>query len=186
MTAIQRSAIEDLHEALERASARTGGALAIRELPFETHVCVRMEPASAPAVEARLGAAVPAGPGTFTAGDPAVVPLGPDEWLVIGDGVEAELRAVLTGGRDAVIDVSDQRTTFELSGPGAREVLAGGCSIDLHPRAFGPGRCAETLLARAGVILLALDEPTYRLLVRRSFAGYVATWLLDAMIEVTP
>ena len=63
-------------------------------------------------------------------------------------------------------------------------MLAKGCALDLHPRAFVPGRCAQTLLARAQVILEQLDdEPAYRLLVRGSFAGYVATWLLDAMEE---
>ena len=188
MTAIQRSAIDELHGALERASARTGGALTVRERPFDTHVSLRMEPGSAATAEACLGTRVPRDPGTFAAGDAAIAWLGPDEWLVIappGAGVEAELRAALTGSRDGVVDVSDQRTTFELSGPRAREVLAAGCSLDLHASGFGPGRCAETLLARAGVILLAVDDtPTYHLLVRRSFAAYVTAWLLDAMIEL--
>ena len=59
-------------------------------------------------------------------------------------------------------DVSAQRTTLELSAPGARDVLAQGCSLDLHPRAFGPGDCAQTLLARAAVILhqTELDPPS--------------------------
>ena len=83
-----------------------------------------------------------------------------------------------------MIDVSDQRTTFELSGP-ARAECCLGCSIDLHPRTFGPGRCAETLLARAGVTCSQLDDaPTYRLFVRRSYAGYFPTWLLDAIAEL--
>jgi sarcosine oxidase subunit gamma len=81
-----------------------------------------------------------------------------------------------------VVDVSANRTTMALTGPAARDVLEGGCSIDLHPRAFGTGSCAQTLLARAGVILLATSaEPEYWILVRPSFAAYVATWLLDAI-----
>ena len=28
-----------------------------------------------------------------------------------------------------------------------------GCSLDLHPRSFRPGQCAQTLLARGGIIL---------------------------------
>lgn len=176
MTAIQRSAIEEMHTTLEQAVALAAGALAVRELPFETHVSVRMDPTSAPAVAARLGT------------EPAILRLGPDEWLVVAEedaDLETELRAVLTGDRDAIVDVSDQRTTFELAGPRARAILGMACSIDLHPRAFGPGRCAETMLARAGVVLWQVDDtPTFRLLVRRSFAAYVVAWLLDAMIEL--
>jgi sarcosine oxidase, subunit gamma len=188
VTAIHRSAIDELHGALERASAVTGGGLTVRERPFDIHLSLRMEPLSAAAVEACLGTRVPREPGTFAAGAATIASLGPDEWLVIappGAGLETELRATLTGSRDAVVDVSDQRTTFELSGPRARDVLATGCSIDLHPTVFGPGRCAETLLARAGVILLAVDDaPTFHLLARRSYAAYVTAWLLDAMIEL--
>jgi sarcosine oxidase subunit gamma len=83
-----------------------------------------------------------------------------------------------------VTDVSAQRTTLELSAPRARDVLAKGCSLDLHPRAFGPGRCAQTDLGRANVVLHQVDEgPTYELLVAGSLAAYLAAWLADAMEE---
>ncbi len=81
------------------------------------------------------------------------------------------------------MDVSANRTTLELRGPRARELLEFGCPIDLHPRVFGPGRCAQTLLARANVLIWHVaDEPedTWRLFVRPSFAAYVAAWLADA------
>jgi sarcosine oxidase subunit gamma len=56
--------------------------------------------------------------------------------------------------------------------------------VDLHPRVFGPGRCAQTLLAKAQVIIHQVnDAPTFHLYVRTSFAWYVAEWLLDAMTE---
>jgi sarcosine oxidase, subunit gamma len=64
-------------------------------------------------------------------------------------------------------------------------VLARGCAIDLHPRAFGRGSSAQTTLGQAGVVLLALgdDGQDFAVLVRSSFAGYLATWLLDASLE---
>ena len=81
----------------------------------------------------------------------------------------------------SVVGLSANRTALELRGPHARDVLAAGCSLDLHPRAFGPGDCAQTLLARAAVILHQTEaEPVYRILVRGSFAGYLADWLIDA------
>jgi sarcosine oxidase subunit gamma len=85
------------------------------------------------------------------------------------------------------VDVSANRTTIELWGAAAREVLASGCAIDLHPRAFGSGRCAQTLIARAGVILHQFtDEPRYRLYVRPSFARYLAEWLTDTRHGMAP
>jgi sarcosine oxidase subunit gamma len=104
--------------------------------------------------------------------------LGPDEWLVAGDG---PLGLDLPPGAGSVVDLSANRVVLELRGPAARDVLAAGCALDLHPRAFGPGRCAQTLLARAAVILeQTSDEPAYRIYVRPSFAGYLRDWLDDA------
>jgi len=102
--------------------------------------------------------------------------LGPDEWLVTGDAADL-------AGADAVVDVSGQRTTLRLAGEHVRAVLATGCAIDLHPRAFPPGSAAQTLLGLAGVVLLALDDAEYEVLVRTSFARYLADWLLDAAAE---
>ncbi|MGW0201911.1 sarcosine oxidase subunit gamma family protein, partial [Nonomuraea sp. NPDC003201] len=59
---------------------------------------------------------------------------------------------------------------------------AHGCALDLHPRAFGPGRCAQTMLARAQVVLVPREDG-FLVLVRSSFAAYLAEWLLDAAAE---
>lgn len=117
--------------------------------------------------------------------------LGPDEWLVVGsDGaqgdIERELREALAqaGTWGSVVDVSGQRAGFELAGSSAGDVLASGCSLDLHPRSFGPARCAQTLLARASVILWRpAAPPVWRILVPSSFAPYLGEWLLDAVDE---
>ncbi|HEX2132420.1 MAG TPA: sarcosine oxidase subunit gamma family protein [Actinophytocola sp.] len=115
--------------------------------------------------------------------------LGPDEWLVVGPpgdapAIETLLRQGIGDGHGSVVDVSANRTTLSVAGPHARDVLAKGCSIDLHPSVFAPGHCAQTLLARAQVILRQVDaEPTYHVLVRGSFAPYLAEWLADATRE---
>ena len=109
-----------------------------------------------------------------------------DRRLLVGLDRLAPDPARALRGVGAAVDLSANRTTLELRGPASRDVLAAGCALDLHPRAFRPGRCAQTLLARAQVVLEQVDaEPAYRLLVRGSFAGYVATWLADAMAGVT-
>jgi sarcosine oxidase, subunit gamma len=168
----------------------------LREVPFLTQLDIRLDPAdilARTAIESVVGP-LPLEPNSVHGGaEAAVLWLGPDEWLIVGPAdetaaaaLERQLRTELAAAPDAgpvaILDVSANRTTLELDHADARAVLAGGCSIDLHPRAFGPGRCAQTLVARAQVILWQLDDrPTYRLLVRPSFAAYLAAWLTDAI-----
>ncbi|MEJ3651523.1 sarcosine oxidase subunit gamma family protein [Actinomycetes bacterium KLBMP 9759] len=159
---------------------------------FVAQVDLRVDPAG-PAgadIAAYLGVALPELPNTWAQGDTAtVIWLGPDEWLVTSPFVApAELEAGLreaVGTDGAVVDVSAQRTTLRLRGEHAADVLASGCAVDLHPSAFRAGSAAQTTVGRAGVVLLALDDSAsdYRLLVRSTFARYLASWLLDAAQE---
>jgi sarcosine oxidase subunit gamma len=72
---------------------------------------------------------------------------------------------------------------MRVSGPRARELLAKGCSLDLHPRAWEPGRCAQTSIARVSVLLHALDPEGFDLYCARSYAGSVWHWLTEAAAE---
>ena len=114
--------------------------------------------------------------------------LGPDEWLVVsesqtGEEITARLQQALHGIASAVTDVSDARIIYALSGKHARAVLAKGCSIDFHPRAFRPGQCVQTLLAKAAVLIQATTVPSFEIHVARSFAGYAWAWLENAQAE---
>jgi sarcosine oxidase, subunit gamma len=165
----------------------------LRELPFLTQLDLRFDPGDdiAEAGVQQVIGRLPLEANTVHGdADAAVLWLGPDEWLIIGppDG-EATLMTQLdlwlgnARSRVTIVDVSANRTTLELRGPRARELLEFGCPIDLHPGAFGPGRCAQTLLARANVLVWFVadqPDPVYRLFVRPSFAAYVAAWLSDA------
>lgn len=117
-------------------------------------------------------------------GEREVLWLGPDEWLVVGsagsDGTTAdEIRRALSGTHHSVVDVSASRAVIELTGEDRHEVLSKGCGIDLHPRSWRDGMCAQTLLARVPVILQERGGAT-RIFVRPSFADYLVDWLLDA------
>jgi sarcosine oxidase subunit gamma len=107
---------------------------------------------------------------------------GPDDWFITGPGGQSEalfsgLRTALVGQHHAVTDVSGGYTVLRVGGPTVREVLAQGCPLDLHPRVFAPGRCAGSHFFKASIWLWQHDgAPTYELLVRRSFMGYV--WLM--------
>jgi sarcosine oxidase subunit gamma len=139
-----------------------------------------------------LGVALPVQPNTVqTREQMSALWLGPDEWLIVdapdmAPRIEARVRRAFPPDWGSVVDVSANRVVFELSGSSARDVLAQGCPLDLHPRQFGPDRCAQTLLARVAIIVWQVDAaPTFRLLVRASFAGHVGRWLADAVLSVT-
>jgi sarcosine oxidase subunit gamma len=176
---------------LARLDLPTHDAVQLREVPFLTHINLRIDPVSdtASRIAQALGVRLPADPNTVAAvADRTVLWLGPDEWLIVGPNgdapsVQALLRNALKSGDSSIVDISAHRTTLELAGPAAREVLEKGCPIDLHPRAFGLGHCAQTLLARATIILWPTAPDTYRILVRASLAEYVTEWLIDASQE---
>ena len=158
------------------------GQIKLRGRPSDTAFLA----AAGSVLECRL----PVSPNTVqTAGDLTVLWLGPDEWLVLTPpGAEAaiiaRLREALAGIHAAITDVSGNHARLRLAGNHARDVLAKGCSLDLHPRRFQPGQCAQTLILRCGIILHQIDDrPSYDLLPRRSFAEYLWMWLIDAMAE---
>ena len=160
------------------------------ERPFLTHLNLRLDPADPDALAAAhqvLGLQLPLTPNTTTAGgDLLAIWLGPDEWLLLtehhqSDSLVTNLQAALTGHFASVVDTSAGQTVIRLSGPSALDVLARGCALDLHPSVFPPGACAQTLLARAQALLIAVDAtPTFDIIVRRSFTPYVAAWLKDS------
>ena len=137
------------------------------------------------------GVDLPTVPNTWVPTDAGrAVWLGPDEWLLTStaeapEELEARVRDAVVPLGGAAADVSAQRITLRLTGERVRDVLAKGCAIDLHPRVFGRGSSAQTTLGLAGVVLLALTDAgdDYLVLVRSSFAGYLADWLLDAAFE---
>lgn len=107
--------------------------------------------------------------------DRDVLWLGPDEWLVVGPaGTEAsivgELERALGDSHSSIVEVSANRVVFDLED--GLDALASGCGLDLDPSRWKPGMCAQTLFAKAQVILQQRDERTTRVFVRPSFATY--------------
>ncbi|MFC3996511.1 sarcosine oxidase subunit gamma [Nocardiopsis sediminis] len=173
--------------------AQLPAGLTVRELPFLTQLTLRTEPGgpAAASVEACLGITLPGPVRAESSGDVEALWMGPDEWLLVAP--EGGRHDLLTRLRSAigdedfatVTDVSAQRTTLDLSGHLVRTVLTQGCAIDLDPRATPAGSCPTTLLGQAPVTLVVREDgaSAVRLLVRASFASYVADWLLDACTE---
>ena len=158
------------------------------------HLNLRGDPEDAgfmSAASSVLGFDLPTEPNTSAAeGDLLALWLGPDEWHIVTPPAAQtplldSLEAAFDGMHVAVTDVTGGQTVLTVSGPRARDVLSKGCPLDLHPNVFKPTHCAQTLLAKANVIIRCLDNspPSFELIVRRSFAEYAAGWLVDAGVE---
>jgi len=165
-----RSPLADRAEVLAAAGAR--------ELAFLALVNLRVHASHA----ARVPLALPLVPNTWgAAGGREALWLGPDEWLLAGApggaaAVVAQLEAALAGLHRSVVDVSANHAVVQLAGGARLDLLAQGCGLDLHPRSWRAGDCAQTLLAHVPVLLQERSNAT-KIFVRASFAGYLADWL---------
>ncbi len=142
------------------------------------------------AVKKAIGMVLPTDANTVNSkrGGTDILWLGPDEWLVSSPAGSsstnaAKLAKELSRQRASVTPVSDGRTVIRLSGPHARDVLAKGCPLDFHPKAFGPGQCGQTLLGRTDMLLHCRKPDAFDIYMARSFAEYAWTWLEDAARE---
>ena len=85
-----------------------------------------------------------------------------------------------------MVDVSDRACVLRLSGAAARGVLVQGCPLDLHPRLFAPGACAQSRYLKTAILIDQVDErPTYDLQAPRSRAQYLWELLVEASREFT-
>jgi sarcosine oxidase, subunit gamma len=193
-TLTARHPLEGYRELLDPLSAELAPILALELGELVAAVDLRTDPEGGgpDAVEAVVGGPLPARPDTWTA-LPAgqALRLGPDEWLLTSAAARPEdwefavdEAAAVHGGM--AVDVSAQRTALWVRGSAARELLSTGCALDLRPRSFPSGRCAQTLLGQAAVLLVAHGDDDLQLLVRPSFAGYVVDLLVDAAQEFQP
>jgi heterotetrameric sarcosine oxidase gamma subunit len=114
--------------------------------------------------------------------------LAPGTWMVVAEALDdgalyQSLRAHLQDVA-AVVDQSHGRTVLRLAGRRARDVLAKGCRLDLHPRVFRPGMCAQTVIAQVAVLLDQGDErPTYDLYLFPGYALDFLEWLTSSAAE---
>jgi sarcosine oxidase subunit gamma len=175
------------------SASKPAGGVTMAEIGHRTIVNIRgtaSDPAFASAVQTATGVALPSEANTVSAaGARQILWLGPNEWWVTGPDGEAEvlvekLRENFVGQHATACDVSESRAILALKGPKAREVLMRGVSLDLHPREFRVGQCAQTGLSRGNVLLhLADDTPTFEVYVLKSFSDYLWRWLEKVAVD---
>ncbi|WP_370641561.1 sarcosine oxidase subunit gamma [Cupriavidus sp. MP-37] len=175
---------------LEAPHLRGSMYFTVRERQFLDLVMVRGELADAAFVDAFegvVGCCPPAAPNTCARSAAYdVLWLGPDEWLVRSNApvpagvLEDKLAPAIASSYATAVDVGSGYTVVEISGDRVRDVLARGCPLDLHPRVFQVGQCAQSHYFKAPVILVPTGDDRFEIVVRRSFADYFCRILLDA------
>jgi len=166
----------------------------MQEHAFCVHLNLRGDSSSSvfsEAVGAVTGTAPPEHPNTCVSSEHCRLAwLGPDEWLLIGvheDFGPAPLEERLAPLHHALTALSGGQSILRVGGENWRNVLASACPFDLHPRVFGEGACAQTVIAYTNVLLMPVEDPdrgeALDIVVRRSFADHLARWLMDAAAE---
>ena len=134
-----------------------------------------------------FGVAMPHAANTVAgAGSVSALWLGPGSWLIVSGGTphtdyEAK-RDALNAAGGALFDVSASRVAYALLGARAADVLSAFCPLDLHPRAFPAGTCAQSVLGRVNALYRRV-EGGFVVLVARSFGRDVWHGLSSAAME---
>ena len=184
---IQESPLVGIEPIIASSSSGMSGRFQLTERPFMTLLTLRGNGAMFhAAVERVLGVALPTASGErAVAGERVAIWMGPDEWLIqstqdMAADLERGFREALGSQYYAVVDVSSGYTVIDIEGANVRAVLASGCPLDLHPRAFVEGQCAQTHFFKAGITLCRNGDDRFQMILRRSFAEYGCLMLLDA------
>lgn len=182
----------------QRVLSVDGASVTLGEMPFVDMLNIRGNAADRQFVEAVqrvTGLALPLQANTATLGAAGqLIWLGPDEWVLklpaagshyqsAGplEAMESALRSALAGQHVSLVPVGHGFTTLTVQGAGAAALLARGCPLDFHPRAFAASAVAQSHVAKAAATILCLAPGNhFELTVRRSFADYLFRWLCEA------
>jgi len=131
---------------------------------------------------------LPKGPKRVIAKGLALIGTAPDQWLAVAEDVASrqmlDKLAKQLARHVVITEQSDSKTVIRISGPRARDVMAKGCSLDLHPKVFKPGSAATTPIALIDCQLWQIDDaPSYNLAVPSSFAESFWSWLTASAAE---
>jgi sarcosine oxidase subunit gamma len=136
-------------------------------------------------IERLIGLRLPE-PGRSAGTDAAAVWIGPETWLLLrpaGPDFVADI-ANACGSAASVVDQSAGKAVLRVSGDRARDVLAKGCRVDLHPRVFGPGSSAVTPIGHIQVVISQVDAtPRFDVIVPSTLAEDFLEWLCLSAAE---
>lgn len=125
---------------------------------------------------------------TWNGADPAMLWVGPDQWLILSDvhtadALIAESSARLQGWLHHATDASAALVCFAIRGPSARLLLGMGSGVDFNARSFGSGNCVSTRFARIPALIRADAAESFELYVDRSLGDYLERWFEHARAD---
>lgn len=111
--------------------------------------------------------------------------MSPDELMIFvpyadADTAVATMTQHLSEEHSLVVNVSDARAMFRLSGAGVREVVAKLVPVDMAKDAFGPGQIRRTRFAQVAGAFWMVDDETVDVICFRSVAEYMFNLLKTA------
>lgn len=180
-----------LHYFSGKHSGNQPPSIVIRQCNTLSHLIVRGDPGNAEFVSGihqALGIELPTQPCTSSNNDETrLYWLGPNEWLIIvqqdsAPNVEQKLRDALTG-HFSVVTVTGGQTLINISGSQVHSLLKKSSVYDFHPSNFQVNDCVQTTFAKATALFSKREDGSFDIVIRRSFADYLATWMLDAGAE---
>jgi heterotetrameric sarcosine oxidase gamma subunit len=119
-----------------------------------------------------------------THGDSRLIRITPHQywWIAAGGTSMLRLARELPSSAGTVTVLSAARVRIRITGPAAREVLANGVALDLHPWLFQVGQSAQAGLHHTGVFLERVGDDVYEIYVQRTYAEWIWEWLTDAAL----
>jgi methylglutamate dehydrogenase subunit D len=104
-----------------------------------------------------------------------------EQYYVVAEGLSDDaLYRELTGQLSDIATISDQshgRIIIRIAGPKARQTLAKGTPVDLHPDEFAVGKSALTQMSHVVVHLTRTGIDTFEVSLFRGFAESFWEWL---------
>ena len=115
-----------------------------------------------------------------------VFKVGREQFWIAGpqDTWVASLRNAVPVAIGSTTPLSHGRKRLFIEGAAAREVLAKGIALDLHPDEFRRDACALTGLQGTPILLHRTGPERYELYVPRTFAHWIWEWLTDAVLPL--
>jgi len=186
-----RSALDKalLPSTFGRDTANPGVVLTERRGLYLVQVTAFAGPVFRNAIAAMAGITLDERPNRASgSGDTKALWLGPERWLIVGTaGRSPSLGAALAQGlgadQAAIVELDHARTTIRLAGRNARDVLAKGCLLDLHPKSFAAGQTAQTALFHVNSLVHCVEQDTFDLYITRSHGQSMFEALTDAAGE---
>ena len=132
--------------------------------------------------EELFGQSLPLDFNVFNVGEHTMYWMSPNEWLVSSKSdIKRFIKTIRSKVNMHAIDQTGGLVQMTLQGERVRDLLAKGCTLNVDEGVLLPGQCAQTGLSKANILLsLINDSPKFNLIVRRSYAEYVARWLEHA------